>query len=103
MQNVLLDFLYRRTLERHLASEVLIENASEAPNIALEVTRLLTNNLRCLVPYCARVLYEALVVLEIACQTKVSNFDLWGLALTAQQDVLVLDVAVHNTFLVDVH
>ena len=94
--------LDRRTFKRHLARELLIENATKAPNIALIVASFLKNNLRCLVAKCTSFLYEALIVLEVARQTEVSNFDFWCLANAAHEDVLVLDVAVHNILFVDV-
>ena len=66
--------LDRRTWERHIAREEVIENAAEAPNIALEVTWLLPNNLGSLVPNCTNivpnctnVLNKALIVFKLAC------------------------------------
>jgi len=46
MQNALLNMLDRRTWERHIAREKVIENAAEAPNITLEVARFLKKSLR---------------------------------------------------------
>ena len=97
-----LNLLNCRTFERHLARELLVKNAAKAPNIALEVARLLKNNLRRLVANCPSFLYEALIVFEVTRQTKVCNFDFWSLVCTAQEDVLVLYVTVHDIFLVDV-
>ena len=80
----------------------MIENATEAPNITFEVTQLLHDNFRCHVPNCTCILYEALFVIKVACQTEVSNFNLWSLGSIAQKDVFVLDVPVHNALYVDV-
>ena len=43
-----------------------------------------------------------LIVLEVISQTKVSNFDFWLLTTIAQQDVLVLYIAVNNVLTMDV-
>ena len=91
-----------RTCKWHLATEKLIHNDTEAPNIASKVAWLLQDDLRRLVSKCTCLLLEALVVLEEASQTKVSDFDFWILASTAQEDVLVLNVAVHDLFQVDI-
>ena len=45
---------------------------------------------------------EALIVLEVASQTKVSNFDFWSFVQTTQEDVFVLNVAVNDLFHVNV-
>ena len=83
VQDAFFNLLNRRTLEWHLSTEELVENAAEAPDIALVVVWLLKNNLRCLIPKCTSFLYDTLVLLKVACQTKVSDFDLRVLASAA--------------------
>ena len=102
MHYFVLNFLGRSTKERHLTTDEIIKNATKAPKIALEVARLLLDDLRCLIPKGSSILYEILLVLEGACQTKVSNFDLWPPALTTQKDVLVLNVTMYNLLCVNI-
>ena len=45
---------------------------------------------------------ETLVVLEVASMTKVSDLHLRVLTFVVKEDILVLDVAVHNFFHVNV-
>ena len=74
-QNALFNFLASGPCEWHLATEELVCQDTEAPNIAPKVARLLQNHLRGLVPECATLLLEEFIVLKDASQTKVSDFD----------------------------
>ena len=74
-QNTLFNLLTSLPYEWHLATEELICHDTETPDIAPKVTRLHQDHLRGLVPECARFLLKALVVLEDASQTKVSDLD----------------------------
>ena len=51
---------------------------------------------------CSSFLNKTLIFLEVASQTKVSDFDFWALVATAQKDVLVLDIPMNDLFFVDV-
>ena len=75
VQNTFFNFLASAPCEWHLATEELICQDTEAPNIAPKVARLFQNHLRGLVPESATLLLEAFIVLEDASQTKVSDFD----------------------------
>ena len=75
VQNPLFNFLASGPCEWHLATEELVCQDTEAPNIAPKVARLLQNHLRGLVPECATFLLEEFIVLKDASQTKVSDFD----------------------------
>ena len=89
-------------MEWHVTTEELVKNDTQAPNITSKIACLIQDNLRCSVTECTSSFLEHLIFLEIASQTKVSNFDLWALALRAQKDVLVFNVTVNDLFLVDV-
>ena len=50
----------------------------------------------------ASLLLVILNVLEVASRAKVSEFDSRALAFTAYEDVLVLEIAVHNLLIVNI-
>ena len=90
------------TSEWHLTREKLVQDDAETPNIAAEIARLLQDQLRCHVSECASFFIVELIVVEVACQTKVSYFDSKALAFTRQKYVLVFNVAMHNLLHMDI-
>ena len=102
VQYSLLYFIDRRPYKGHLATDKVVKNTAQTPNITLEVTRLPKQNLRCFIPKSTCIFNESFLFLQEACQTKVSNLDLWSLVSTAQKDVLMLYISVHNVLSVNI-
>ena len=77
IQNSLFNLLDARPFKRYLATEKLICDDTEAPNIAFKVTRLVHDSLRRPISECATILLHGthVDVLEVACRTKASYFD----------------------------
>ena len=84
------------TIKRHVTTEELIQNDTQAPNIASEITYLVQDHLRWPVSECTSLSLEKLIFLEITSHTEVSYHDLWVALLRVKKDVLVFEVTVND-------
>ena len=97
-------FFFVISLKGHTCAYERVKQHSEAPNVSLEVTRLVLNNLRSHVAKSSCLLLDIIILFrrKFDGEAKVADSDLWFGHCTTDEDIEMLQVSVHNTILMHI-
>ena len=100
----LFGLLFVAPLKGHICTDERVEKHSKAPNVSLEVTRLVLKNLRGHVTECPCLLPDIIVLFrrKFAGEAKVADSDLGLRHGTTDEDIEVFQVSVHDTILMHI-